>query len=336
MIRKRTTSDPTRVPALGALVFLVVAAAHSGDDALAPPAPAVALDPERVANLDQYACATCHTEVADEWARSAHGLAWDDRAYQASLESKRRPQSCHGCHIPQPLLAGELPRRPKPRDENKHLGVSCEACHLGPNGEMLGPRGTPVDAHASSVSERMSAPGSDGLCLACHSTNIGPVIGIGKDFTAADLSAQDRSCVGCHMAPIERRWADGENVPARTGRSHALQTPRDPTFLRRAIEVSWRTDGGRNRVVITNKAGHRVPGLIGRELRFRAELLDPGNVVVETSEVTIDTRAYLPVNGTIDIAFTKTGASVRVSADHIDPRSEEPIRFLDEALRASD
>ena len=319
-------------------VALAAALDASDEDAwpLTAPAPAVAFTPDRVKGLEGYSCATCHAEVTEEWAASAHGLAWIDEAYQDSLKSKRRPQSCHGCHIPEPLLAGELPRRPKPRKTDRHLGIGCEACHLGPNGEILGPHGTKVDAHASRVSDLMSSPGSDALCLACHGTNIGPVIGVGKDFVAREMSKRGRSCVGCHMASVERKWAEGDGVALRTGRSHALQTPRDPGFLRRAIDVAWRTDDGRNRVVLSNRAGHRVPGLIGRELRMRAELLDASGSVIETAELTIDVRAYLPADGTTELRFEESGASVRLIGDHLDPRSDVLTRFLDEHLTETD
>jgi hypothetical protein len=174
----------------------------------------------------------------------------------------------------------------------------------------------------------MSAPGSNALCAACHSTNIGPVVGIAKDFEASRQSERGRSCVGCHMHAVERRWAEGESVPLRTGRSHALQTPRDPSFLRRAFELSL--SGAK--VVIENRAGHRVPGLIGREIRFEAEALDAGGAVLCRGQLALDARSYLPVDGRLEIALDRAGAAVRVVGRHLDPRAEEPVPFLDERL----
>jgi hypothetical protein len=311
------------------------------DDGLSAPAPAVAITPAHLDGLESYACASCHTEVAAEWESSAHGLAWVDEAYQASLKKRRRPKSCYGCHAPEPLLAsegdggGEL-RRPKPRATDQHFGVGCEACHEGPGGVVLGPRGTEVEAHPSQVSNYMSAPGSDALCAACHATNIGPVIGVAKDFQARSDKG-GLSCVACHMAPVTRRWADGDDVPERTGRSHALQTPRDPAFLRRAFRVSWRSDGGRSRVVIANEAGHRVPGLVGRVITFEASVVD-GEEVIETVSLTIDVEAYLPAERSIEIRLDglvgKAGADARVQlvGTHVDPRSDATVEFLNETL----
>jgi len=315
--------------AVPGLVLGAAAWDDGGSWDLQPPKPAVAIEvPGEHPTSD---CASCHSEVAQEWSDSAHALAWDDEAYQESLKGKRRPQLCHGCHIPQPVLAREnLSRKPRPREDMQSHGVSCESCHLGPSGEMLGTHGTQVDAHASAVSPMMSTPGSNKLCSTCHSTSIGPVIGLGKDFTASKQEERGRSCVGCHMASVERRWADGEDVPLRAGRSHALQTPRDPAFVKRAFTLQPQG----SQLVVKNEAGHRVPGLIGREFHFEVELLDGGGKVIERRKLKIDATAYLPVDGSRAIEFKKSGEQFRVRGKHVDPRAKKPVVFLSETLDA--
>lgn len=299
---------------------------------LRPPAPAIALRPERLGGLADYACAGCHAEVTAEWAGTSHALAWVDEAYRAALKDKKRPELCHGCHAPEPLLAGILGSKPETRAERRELGVDCESCHADEHGAMLGPRGTPVEAHASVLSPALSVPGSNALCASCHQTNIGPVIGIAKDFIAAGLETRGLSCVGCHMAPVERAWAT--DAPRRTGRSHALQTPRDPAFLRLAFGLELREVDGRSRVIVSNQAGHRVPGLIGRRIAFEAELLDGEGTSLETRTLELDERAYLPVDASREIRFTRAGASVRLKGLHRDPRAAEPVSFLEETLAA--
>jgi len=299
---------------------------------LSTPDPKVALHPARLEDLDGYSCAQCHTEVAEEWASTTHALSWKDEVYQQAMSAKRRPRVCHSCHIPRPLLIGELPERPKARDDAHDLGVSCESCHEGPDGVMLGPRDVEVEAHATARSDLLAGEAGIALCSTCHDTNIGPVIGLAKDFEAARLQERGLSCVGCHMAPVERRWADGDDIPLRVGRSHAIQTPRDPAFLRKAFRIRWDTSGGTSRVVIENVAGHRVPGLIGRELLFKAVLLDEAGAVVEQARLTVDATAYLPVGSSRDLRFLRAGHTVHLTGAHIDPRADEPIDFLDERL----
>jgi len=300
---------------------------------LKTPAPAVQIQPSTVPELEGMACYSCHAEVSKEWASTAHGLAWVDAAYQRELASKKRPELCHGCHVPEPLFLGDLGGRPETRAERREHGVDCESCHKDESGAMLGPHGTRVDAHPSKLSPHMSAPGSNALCISCHGTNIGPVIGIAKDFVSAGFEARGLSCVGCHMAPVERAWA--QDAAPHLGRSHALQTPRDPAFLRLAFGLEWVNDGKGRRVVIKNQAGHRVPGLIGRQIKLQAELLDASGAVVEQVETTIDERTYLPVEGTREIPFKKAGTSVRLRGLHSEPRSSGAVTFLDEQLPAS-
>jgi len=319
-----------RALVLGVLAASALSAWNDDAPLLRAPAPAVSISPARVPGIEGYGCITCHAEVGEEWATSAHGLAWVDEAFQLDMKGKKRPELCHGCHIPEPVLAGVPTAKPETRAADLHLGIACESCHDDGTGTQLGPRGTPTDAHPSKVSPYMSAPGSNELCSSCHSTNIGPVLGIAKDFTAAKLGERGLSCVGCHMAPVERAWAS--DASARLGRSHALQTPRDPGFLRLAFGVTLDASGGKLRVKVANQAGHRVPGLVGRKLEFKAELLDAAGAVLETQTLLLDERAYLPVDATKELVFAKNGARVRVTGQHTDPRAKAPIPFLDETL----
>jgi len=257
-------------------------------------------------------------------------VAWVDEEYRQALTEKRRPELCHGCHAPEPLLAGLLGSKPGTRDAERALGVHCESCHDDGSGTVLGLHGTATDAHPSRVAAELAVPGSNELCSSCHATNIGPVIGVAKDFAAAKLAERGLSCVGCHMAPVERPGADGS--PARAGRSHALQTPRDPDFLRRAFGLELALEDGRSVVRIENRAGHRVPGLVGRKITFRAELLDGTGETLETRELGLDERAHLPVEGRTEIRFSREGASARVMGEHEEPRSSAPVSFLDEVL----
>ena len=307
-------------------------AARSTDELLelATPAPAFALDPPTVVDLESVACAECHRAVAEEWAATAHGLAWVDRVYQTKIAERKRPELCAGCHVPQPLLAdGELVRRAKARDdasEPRVHGITCQSCHAGPAGAVLGPRGEETEAHATLASPYMTPAKSSELCAVCHRTNIGPVVGIAKDFPGSRAEQAGGSCVGCHMAPVERAWADGEGVAPRRGRSHAIQTPRDPAFLAQAFDLTYRVQEGSTTVVVANRAGHRVPGLIGREIRFRASARAAG-AELASAELVIDTKAYLPVDGELEIQLDGAADEVRVVGEHIDPRHPDPVVF---------
>ena len=65
---------------------------------------------------------------------------------------------------------------------------------------------------------------------------------------------------------------------------------------------------------------------------FKAVLLDSAGTVLEETRLTIDATAYLPVRSSRDLRFQKAGHTVHLTGEHIDPRAEEPIDFLDERL----
>ena len=305
---------------------------------LAEPAPHPSLAYERLPDLETLSCWGCHETIAEEWALTQHAHAWIDPVYQKAIADKRRPQSCHGCHIPSPLH--EMPperfgRKPRPRAEEVeklHFGVSCRSCHQGPDGTILGPWGAPTDAHTSVKSEHFVEGGSNALCLACHRTTVGPVIGIGKDFELGGLPEREMSCVACHMQAVERPAAtddDDNPTQVRPGRSHLLQTPRDPAFLASSFDLSARVEGEETVLTIANRAGHRVPGLVERRLVMKATALGGGGAELSTGEHTIDDVAYLPLEGSVDLRLQGIATAVRVTGDHLPPGSEEAIRFLE-------
>jgi hypothetical protein len=297
--------------------------------------------PVRAEGLDALDCARCHREVAEEWATTLHAFAWVDPFYREELEGRRRPQACHACHIPQPVHLTGLGEKPVPREDDLHLGVTCASCHLGPDGTMLGPRGTPTDAHPTAQAQSFVGAGANALCSTCHDTFVGPVIGLAQDFAASEQAAGGATCVGCHMAEVERRWAnvppdtDGEPAPLRKGRSHALQTPRDPSFLRRGLALSVRAEEGAAVLVVANAAGHRVPGLIGRVLELEVQLVDETGAEVFSEEVVIDSQTPLKPDEPWEIELSGTGAAVIVKGTHVDPRTLDEVPFLDERVEVA-
>ena len=331
---------------LGAAATLRAAPPEGGDGRTEPadvvaapawdltrPAPLAGALTERLEDLEGLACAECHADVVAEWSESLHALAWVDELFQDDIDRMRKPQSCYGCHVPEPLIGAGVPRKPAARAGDFHLGVDCATCHLGPDGETVhGPWGLENDAHPSVRDERFADAAAGELCIACHATNIGPVIGIAKDFESSGGAARGRMCVACHMAPVERELStpgpDGKPL-RRAGRSHALQTPRDPSFLRRAFGITARAQSARTLLRFENLAGHRVPGLIGRRFRFRVEVLEDGGRTLASARLELDHRSPLPVDGAREVAIDAIGPTVRVTGQHFDPRLEDPVVFLE-------
>ncbi|MDF1797762.1 MAG: multiheme c-type cytochrome [Planctomycetota bacterium] len=324
------------------------------DETPAEPAAPTTIDgrPTHLEGWQDVSCASCHEAIAEEWATTLHAQAWVDERYQEAVKYKRRPASCYGCHIPEPIHEGEVGRKLRPRADDEenphHFGVSCKTCHLGPDGAMLGPyESSPENelsgAHASRQSESfLEGSARDALCINCHRTNVGPVIGIAKDFEQTRQADTGRSCVGCHMPEVTRSMAvvtndDGTvyTAPERAGRAHTLRTPRDPEFLAQAFLLTpTRTQGGAT-LAIANDAGHRVPGLKSRSMTFVATALDAAGTELGTAELTIDSDAPLLVD-TPQYLLVETGgeraASLAVRGTHAWEGPPEPVVFLDLVL----
>jgi hypothetical protein len=323
-----------------ASAFAALAAVGVLDEPLAPPAPIDGDERVHVGDLAALDCARCHAEVAAEWAATLHAYAWTDNLYQEELAGRRKPQSCHGCHIPRPLHVTGLDQKPVAREDDLHLGVTCVACHGGPGGEILGPRGTPTDAHVSRRAETFVGAGSNALCASCHGTFVGPVLGVARDFEGSARAAAGGSCVECHMAGVERSFAltpaedggAGVASPVRQGRSHALQTPRDPAFLRRAFGWTAQRLDGRSVLKVRNLAGHRVPGLIGREILVDVELLDAAGATLARGELRFDAEEPLSTDEERSVELEGDGARLRVRGRHVDPRLAQPVPFLEVEL----
>jgi hypothetical protein len=306
-----------------------------GEWKLAKPAPALDGRPARLEQAADVSCTECHAAIVEEWAATTHATAWVNEVYQEDLADRKKAESCHGCHIPAPLhrlpSLGEKPvAREEGASEARHFGVSCESCHVGAGGEMLGPTGAPTDAHGTRKHEGFVGAGSNALCAACHKTTVGPVIGIAKDFLASDAAANGASCVECHLAPL-REIVDGAGGK-RVVRSHELQSLRDPAFLAQSFELSAEREGELVRLVVRNRAGHRVPGLVGRAIEFRARLVDAAGAEVAKATLEFDTSSHLPLGEHATLEVGRGGAKLFVEGWRRDPRLDKAVKFLEREL----
>lgn len=330
------------MPVLPFLALLLASPGAPGDWKLEPARPAPDGRPLENERWKELACAGCHENVAREWARSTHALAWDDPRFLEDLEDRRKPEACHTCHIPEPLAGVEPGQKPlaRPAGENvaTHLGVDCAACHLGKEREILGPLGAPTKAHTSARSPAFTPEGRSLLCVSCHATTVGPVIGIAQDFVETDQAAKGLSCVGCHMQALERTFvADPARAaqlgdapyPRRAGRSHELQSPRDPAFLARSFVLVARLEGEEALLEVRNACGHRVPGLVGREIALELELLDASGARVAQASLALDHQDFLAVDEARTLHLGRVGTKLRVVGWHVSPGFAAKQRFLE-------
>lgn len=267
-------------------------------------------------------CAMCHKPFYEEWKGRSHAKAWSDPIYQEAVAEKRRPETCWNCHIPASVLS-KLGRKPDTRERLKDEGVNCYACH-NQGDTVHGPFGTTTDAHPVKKSPSFSIPGSNALCSSCHSTKIGPVLPLGKDFEEAKMVERDKSCVGCHMPELERHLATspvtGKPVgEVRKTRRHEVLGPYDVEFAAKAFKLEVRRDGGDIELLVGNEAGHRIPGLTLRRFPFTVVQFDAAGKELARGKLEISSENPLQAIEQRPFRFPAGDGvtKVRVLVDHL-------------------
>jgi hypothetical protein len=269
-------------------------------------------------------CGMCHAAIYEEWKGAKHAVAWTDEIYQEQMKDRRRPQLCHGCHIPGRVL-DRLGNRPRARDRHLEEGVTCVACHQKGDAQH-GPYGSDTIAHFVEKDPAFSFEGSVSLCASCHSTKIADILPVAKDFIDADMASKGKSCIGCHMPEVERHAANRMNMGAdepvgevRMGRRHSLLGPGDVEFAASAFSLSATKRGSDLILSIRDEAGHRIPGLALRTFPFRIRQLDGDGNELQANEVVISAENGLMAEETREFPFPLADGAVaiEVQADHI-------------------
>lgn len=320
-----------RSTALLAAIGLASLVPQLGRDGLVEPATEVsAVGPGAPQGRDPNSavtCGQCHTEIYQEWKGRAHSKAWTNELYQAQIKPKKKPQNCHGCHIPVDVHR-RLGRKPKPRDALRHEGVTCVSCHKSAKtgDDILGPFGSKTDAHPCQKNPAFTGTGSISLCKSCHNTKIGPVLPLGRDHDKyrEQLGDKAKTCIECHMPAIERQLAvsivTGKPVgEKRMTRSHVVLGPRDIEFCKKAFALQARKDGKDLVFGIENRAGHRIPGLKLRQFAVAIAQLGRDGGQLATHEIVLSHENEIKVLETREFRFDLAAgaSSVEVRIDHV-------------------
>lgn len=282
--------------------------------------------PEGLVSLDAEACASCHAEIAAEWAESMHRVAWTDPVFQAAF-AQEPLEACRNCHAPQ-RAAGE-----EPSGLAAHDGVTCATCHVR-DGHVLS---TGDGAGAPHPVERVPELATSEYCAGCHQFDFPAERGAARGHPATDepmqdtyeewaLSAPGRAgvqCQGCHMPEV--RGANG-----RTHRSHRFPGTRDPEFLRSALRVdaSARREGDEvivSLTVVPLRIGHAFPtGDLFRRGELRAWTDGAEPTVVALAREFCDVPERMP-NGVVAFVRREVGDS-RVAPPGFGPPATHELR----------
>ncbi len=205
--------------------------------------------------LDARGCASCHAEIAAEWAKSRHALAWTNGIFQR--EYRARPLAwCVNCHAPLTTQqAGQF----------RDAGVDCATCHVR-GGAIVNAHRRPGSPHTTVEDASFGSPA---FCADCHQFTF-PVLGAGgqvtrmtghpmqttvTSFRAGPYAGEQGGCLACHGS--------------RT--NHAFPGGHDAGMREAALDVAWCRRGQTLEVGVRNAAaGHHVPtGDIHRHINLR-------------------------------------------------------------------
>ncbi len=201
-----------------------------------------------VSPSDVDTCATCHSDVAEQWKTSAHFFAsFDNPIYRASVLRFRKERGneksrfCGGCHDPSLMVDGMMDHDVPTDDLRAFSGVTCRTCHGATharkdgNGSLdlrIAPIELPKDGDAESVARHKIAATpaplrTAGLCIGCHrvfldegSGNAHHLMGqdegtpwmrsafAGSMGERVDENVAPSDCRGCHMPKEDAKLGD--------------------------------------------------------------------------------------------------------------------------------
>ncbi len=222
--------------------------------------PACRLAEREMQDRTPQGCANCHTNIAQQWERSAHAMAWSDPEFIRETE-ERSITDCLPCHASRPLLEQPPGDPAQLRDHQRHFGIECRTCHqlgeayVGPYDSHIGPH--PV------VQDTIRLPCSD-FCGICHEMEAEEHAELYRSEASANLT-----CAQCHMPTYRERLTQGHLLsyihPKRVVHNHAFPVW-SPVVSAGAVEIGQpKTAAAEGRpfevsFTLTNRgAGHRIP-----------------------------------------------------------------------------
>ena len=322
---------PSPIPfRAGALAALLVFAAGDGDGLkLGVPAPTPDGRPARLERAGESSCAKCHAEILEQWASTAHALAWVDELYQTELAGRKKVESCWGCHVPEPLQLAPAGARPDARADARHFGVACVSSTPEASSSV-----------ARSSRSRPISPGTRWPARLATSTIV--LLDAARTLSPKAWARNAGSRGVCNA------WLRTTRVPAPAGTSRQ-GAMWQPTQLRPVAAAPLDSKSLASPItgptVVRWQVAHSALLPAPTKLSARAEACASVGAPVGPScappgprwqlshaTLQLDTGAYLPVAESLEIELPGIGTKVRVVGVHHDPRLKDPVRFLETEL----
>ncbi|HEY5673896.1 MAG TPA: multiheme c-type cytochrome [Malonomonas sp.] len=242
-------------------------------------------------------CANCHRDIYNDWSKSMHAMAWEDKWYQPDYMLAHQQTNgatdtlCGACHAPIAARTGLLPPADGSKfDATSRRGISCDFCHtvtgvsqmfnMGhisePGNTKIGPRGDGRSLYHEVKNTGLHTKAD--FCGSCHMV-IHPatgthIIDTWDDWKNNEYGKQNITCQDCHMSP-------GPGVNNTPGRASLMGKQREDLAFHGFI-------GGSS--YVQDQMGHPEQAEMSREfLRAAAEVNLAQQVKDDgTLELTVD------------------------------------------------
>ena len=173
---------------------------------------------------DPKTCSTCHRDIYNEWSKSMHANAWENKWYQPDYILAHQQTDgatdllCGACHAPIAARTGLLPPADGSQfDATSRQGISCDFCHTvsgvgqmfnmghisAPGPVKRGPRGDGRSLyHEVKFTEIHTKADFCGSChMVIHPATGTHIIDTWDDWKNNEYGKQGIRCQDCHMTP---------------------------------------------------------------------------------------------------------------------------------------
>ena len=246
---------------------------------------------------DPKTCSTCHRAIYNEWSKSMHANAWENKWYQPDYILAHQQTDgatdllCGACHAPIAARTGLLPPADGSQfDATSRRGISCDFCHTvsgvgqmfnmghisAPGPVKRGPRGDGRSLyHEVKFTEIHTKADFCGSChMVIHPATGTHIIDTWNDWQNNEYGRQGIRCQDCHMTPTP-------GVTKRPGRAALLGKKRENLAFHGFI-------GGSS--YVQDELGNKEQAQMSREfLRAAAEIELANNITDDgTLELTVN------------------------------------------------
>ena len=290
---------------------------------------------------DPKVCSSCHRDIYNEWSKSMHANAWEDKWYQPDYILAHQQTDgatdllCGACHAPIAARTGLLPPADGSQfDATSRRGISCDFCHtVSGVGQMFnmghisepgpvkrGPRGDGRSLyHEVKFTEIHTKADFCGAChMVIHPATGTHIIDTWDDWKNNEYGKQGIRCQDCHMTPTP-------GVTKRPGRAALMGKKRENLPFHGFI-------GGSS--YVQDELGNQEQAEMSREfLRAAAEIKLANNITDDgTLELTVDVHNVgaghkIPTGTTyirimwLQVEVADSAGKIVYSSGHVDDKN---------------